>query len=78
MSDKRKEVADRILAGMRTETERVCPTCGHDSTDDNTFFKCEWCNRAICSYCHKMTNDFTAICPKCVKEKGLTDENLQL
>ncbi len=76
MPDERKDVAEKILESMHQTTEDVCPTCGHDASDDNTFFDCEWCGRAICSFCHRMTIDSTMICPQCVKDKGLTEDDL--
>ena len=78
MSDDKKEVADKILEGRRKETEGTCLNCGHDASDDNTFFECEWCRRHICSFCHRMTSDYIMICPQCVKEKGLTEDDLEL
>ncbi len=76
MPDDTRRVADKILAGMREKTEDICPNCGHDATDDNRFFKCEWCERPICSFCHRMTSDTSMVCPQCVKEKGLTEDDL--
>ncbi|NHJ14180.1 MAG: hypothetical protein EAX95_10920 [Candidatus Thorarchaeota archaeon] len=65
------------MPSEKRNPEEICPNCGHDASDDNTFFDCEWCRRAICSFCHRMTSDYDLICPQCVKEKGLTEDDLE-
>ena len=63
---------------MLEKRESICTNCGHDDSDDNLFFECEWCGRGICSYCHRMTSDYEQICQQCADEKGLTDADLEL
>ncbi len=76
MPDETRKVAEKILSGMNKKTDGVCPNCGHDASDGNTFFDCESCGRGICSYCHRMTMDTSMICPQCVKDQGLTEDDL--
>ncbi len=59
-------------------SDEKCSNCGSDASDGNLLFVCEWCGRKTCSDCHRMTSDYEQICPQCVKDKGLTEDELEI
>ena len=78
MSDEKKDVATKVLTGMKDGKKTgKCETCGYDS-NDNELFNCESCGKPICTDCYNLTDDFEMICNDCVKSKGLTSDDLQV
>ncbi len=77
MPDEKKDVAEKVLEGMKSgKITGKCETCGYDSAD-NELFNCESCGKPICTDCYNMTDDFEMICEDCLKAKGLSSDDLQ-
>ncbi len=77
MPDEQKDVAEKVLTGMKDSKKTGrCETCGHDG-HDNELFNCESCGKPICTDCYYMTDDFDMICQDCVRARGLTSDDFQ-